>query len=313
MVSRRHPGRWVAAAVCLVLVAMLAHGLVTNPRWQWSVVGDYIVSDLIVHGALITMELTVVAFTIQVALGTAVALMRLSPNPVLRVVSSAYIWFFRGTPLLVQLLFWYNISALYPKLSVGIPFGPEFVSGNVNQWMTTFMAALIGLGLNESAYTSEIIRAGILSVDRGQMDGALSVGMTRLQAMRRVVLPQALKVIIPPLGNSAIAGLKITSLVSVISMPELLGTAENIYSATLQTIPLLIVVSLWYLLLSTVLTFGISAVESLAGTRDNLTGVAPSLLSRLGGSSPAAAYLRRRRAARRPETGQSTMEGTRNA
>lgn len=167
-----------------------------------------------------------------------------------------YVWFFRGTPVLVQLLFWYNISALYPRLSIGVPFGPDFVHGNVNPIITAFTAAILGLGLNEGAYMSEIVRAGLLSVDHGQTEAAQALGMTRGLALRRIVLPQAMRVIIPPTGNETIGMLKTTSLASTIALSELLRATQNIYSRTYQTIPLLIVASVWYITLTSVLSIG---------------------------------------------------------
>lgn len=257
----RHPGRWVGATVVGVLVAMLVHTLLTNHRFQWHVVGEYFTTKAILVGLLRTVELTVMAMAIGIALGVILAIMRLSPNRVLSVTSWVYIWFFRGTPLLVQLIFWYNLSALFPKLSLGIPFGPAIVSGSANAFITTYVAAILGLGLNEGAYMAEIVRAGILSVDEGQAEAAYSLGLRRVQVLWRIVLPQAMKVIIPPTGNQTIGMLKSSSLVSVISVPELLFTAQIIYSRTYQTIPLLIVASLWYLAVTTVLTIGQFYVE----------------------------------------------------
>jgi polar amino acid transport system permease protein len=170
--------------------------------------------------------------------------------------SSFYIWFFRGTPVLVQLLFWYNIAALYPKIALGIPFGPAFVHADANTLITPFTAAILGLGLNEGAYMAEIVRAGIISVDAGQSDAAQSLGMTRLQTMRRIVLPQAMRVIIPPTGNETISMLKTSSLASVIVVTELLYAAQLIYSVNFKTIPLLIVASIWYIVCTSVLYVG---------------------------------------------------------
>jgi polar amino acid transport system permease protein len=182
--------------------------------------------------------------------------MRLSPNPLVSGASSFYIWFFRGTPVLVQLLFWYNIAALYPMIGLGIPFGPAVVHANANTLITSFVAAILGLGLNEGAYMAEIVRAGIISVDEGQGDAAQSLGMTRLQTMRRIVLPQAMRVIIPPTGNETISMLKTSSLASVIALGELLYAVQAIYSANFKTIPLLIVASIWYIVCTSVLYVG---------------------------------------------------------
>ncbi len=213
----RRPGRWIAAAIVLVLVVAIVHSIATNPRFEWGVVGEYLFDERVLEGLRITVELTVIAMAIGVLLGVLLAVMRLSPNPLVASASWLYIWFFRGTPVLVQIIFWYFISALYPKIDIGIPFGPAFIHGDANTLIHSFTAAILALGLNEGAYMAEIVRAGIISVDEGQSDAAHSLGMTRLQTMRRIVLPQAMRVIIPPTGNETISMLKTTSLVSVIA------------------------------------------------------------------------------------------------
>ncbi len=261
----RHPGRWVGAVVITVLFAMLVHSLVTDPRYQWGVVGQYFGSDLILSGLRLTLELTVLSMLIGIVVGVTVAVMRLSPNPILSKGSALYIWFFRGTPVLVQLFFWYNIAALYPRVSIGVPFGPAFVGGSTNSIVTPLIAALLGLGLNEGAYMAEIVRAGILSVERGQIDAASALGLSRLKTMKGIVLPQAMRVIIPPTGNETIGMLKTTSLASALSLSELLFSAQIVYERTFQTIPLLIVASLWYLIVTTVLTVGQMRIESYFG------------------------------------------------
>jgi polar amino acid transport system permease protein len=254
----RHPGRWVAAAIVLFVGVALGKSVATNTRFQWGVVRQYLFTNQILHGILVTVELTVLAMAIGIVLGTMLAVMRLSPNPLVSTASSLYIWFFRGTPVLVQILFWYNIAALYPRLSLGIPFGPQFVHFSANTLIKTFVAGVLALGLNEGAYMAEIVRAGIISVEEGQTDAAQSLGMTRLLTMRRIVLPQAMRVIIPPTGNETISMLKTTSLVSVIALapPELLGSVQDVYDRTYQVIPLLLVASIWYLVITTVLTIG---------------------------------------------------------
>jgi polar amino acid transport system permease protein len=261
----RHPGQWVAAAVIAVLLAMLVHSLVTNPRYQWSVVGQYFGSSLILHGLLLTLELTALSMLIGIAIGVILAVMRLSENRILSSGSAFYIWFFRGTPVLVQLIFWYNIAALYPRVAIGVPFGPTFFGGSTNSLITPLAAALLGLGLNEGAYMAEIVRAGIVSVEQGQVDAAYALGLSRLKAMRGIVLPQAMRVIIPPTGNETIGMLKTTSLVSVISLAELLYSAEIVYERTFQTIPLLLVASIWYLIVTSVLTLGQTRIEGYFG------------------------------------------------
>jgi polar amino acid transport system permease protein len=193
---------------------------------------------------------------IGIVLGVVLALMRLSPNPVLASAAWSFIWLFRGTPVLVQLLFWNFIAALYPEITLGIPFGPDLVHADANVLITPFVAAILGLGLNEAAYMAEIVRAGIISVDEGQSDAARALGMRRLQIMRRIVLPQAMRVIVPPTGNEAISMLKTTSLVSVLAYTELLYSVQLIYAANYQQIPLLVVASIWYLVATTVLSIG---------------------------------------------------------
>jgi polar amino acid transport system permease protein len=252
----RHPGRWVAAVVVLVLAAMLVHSLFTNPRFEWPVVGQWFLSDRIMSGLLNTLELTAISMVIGVVLGAVLAIMRLSSNPLLSGVAWLYIWFFRGVPLFVQLLFWGFISALYPKLSVGIPFGPAFFTFSANDVITAFGAAILGLGLNEAAYMAEIVRSGIQVVDRGQSEAAAALGMSRTLTLRRIVLPQAMRAIVPPTGNQTISMLKTSSLVSVLAFPELLYAAQLIYSDNYKTIPLLITASIWYLIVTSVLTVG---------------------------------------------------------
>jgi polar amino acid transport system permease protein len=256
-----HPGRWLAGAVVLVLVAMLAHALVTNPRFGWSIVGDYFLSRRVLDGLAITILLTAVAMAIGIVLGVVLAVMRLSANPLLSWSSWVYIWFFRGTPVLVQLWFWFFIAALYPRISLGVPFGPAFLHADANNLVTPLAAAMLGLGLNEGAYMAEIVRAGILSVDLGQVEAAQALGMSRGLTMRRIILPQAMRVIIPPTGNETISMLKTSSLASVITVTELLYSVQLIYAVNFKTIPLLIVASIWYLIVTSVLTVGQYYIE----------------------------------------------------
>ena len=257
----RHPGRWLAAAVVLLLVAMLVHALVTNPRFQWDIIGRYFLSSRVLDGLALTILLTVVAMAIGIVLGVILAVMRLSANPLLSSVSWAYIWLFRGTPVLVQLLFWFNLAFLYPRISLGVPFGPSFLQANANDLITALTAAILGLGLNEGAYMAEVVRAGILSVEHGQAEAAQALGMSRTLTMRRIILPQAMRVIIPPTGNETISMLKTSSLASVITVTELLYAVQLIYSVNFQTIPLLIVASIWYLIVTSVLTAGQFYIE----------------------------------------------------
>lgn len=257
----RHPGRWIAAAIVLLFVAAGIKSAATSKGFQWGVVGHYLFNSTILHGVVATIYLTVLCQAIGIVLGVLAAVMRLSPNPIVSGASWLYVWFFRGTPLIVQILFWYNIAALFPTISIGIPFGPSFVHGNANTIITPLVTAALGLGLNEGAYMSEIVRAGIISVDEGQTQAAQSLGMSRLQIMRLIVLPQAMRVIIPPTGNETISMLKNTSLLIVASYGELLFAAQSIYDVNYKVIPLLIVASIWYLVMTSVLYVGQYFIE----------------------------------------------------
>jgi polar amino acid transport system permease protein len=261
----RHPWRWVAAAVVAVLLAMAVRSVLTNPRFEWGVVGKYFTSTTVLHGLSITLSLTVISMAIGIVGGLVLAIMRRSPNKLLAGCAGAYVWVFRGTPILVQLIFWNFLQALYPTLGFGIPFGPTFVQFQANAVITPFVAAILGLGLNEAAYMSEIVRGGLLAVDAGQSEAAAALGMHRSLILRRIVLPQALRVIVPPTGNEIIGMLKTSSLASVLALQELLYSSQIIYSRTFQTIPLLIVASLWYLIVTTILTGGQYLVERRTG------------------------------------------------
>jgi polar amino acid transport system permease protein len=255
----------VAAAVVVVLTVMLVHSLFFShvvlygrrrERFEWSVINNYFLSSQIIKALGVTLALTVLAMAGGIAIGVVLAIMRLSPNPIVTGSAWVYIWFFRGTPVLVQLLFWYNAAYIFPTFSLGVPFGPALVHFNLNTWLTPFLAASVGLALNEGAYMSEIVRAGLISVDEGQTEAAQSIGMTRLMALRLIVIPQAMRVIIPPTGNETISMLKTTSLASVVVVAELTFTVEQIYSANYKTIPLLMVASLQYLWVTSVLMVG---------------------------------------------------------
>jgi polar amino acid transport system permease protein len=252
----RHPFQWIAAALVLLVVASLIRSAITNDRFHWDVVGNYLFDTRILDGVVKTIELTVLGMVIGIVLGVILALMRMSGNPLLSWPSWIYIWFFRGTPLLVQIIFFYNIAAIYPTIDLGVPFGPSLIHINGTNLVTPFFAGMLALGLNEGAYMSEIVRAGIISVDEGQTQAAKALGMTQGQTMRRIVLPQSMRVVIPPTGNETISMLKNSSLVSVIAVAELLYSAQLIYAVNYQTIPLLIVASIWYLAATTVLSIG---------------------------------------------------------
>jgi polar amino acid transport system permease protein len=277
----RHPGRWLAAAAVLVLVADIVYSLATARTLHWDVVRYWLFDGRILNGIVVTLKLTILAMLLGVVLGVALAVMRLSANPVMSVVSGFYIWLFRGTPVYVQILFWGNVSLLFPRLSIGIPFGgPTWLSADTNQVVTLFVAAVLGLGLNEAAYMAEIVRAGIISVDPGQTEAAQALGMSRGQIMRRVVLPQAMRVIVPPTGNETISMLKTTSLVSVISVSELLDSAIQIYAVNYRTLELLIVASIWYVVVTSILSVGQYFVER-RFARGSSRGLPPTPLQRL--------------------------------
>jgi polar amino acid transport system permease protein len=253
----RHPWRWVSAVIVLLVAADAIYTLVAAPNMSWPIVGEYLFQRLILEGVGLTLALTVVAMAIGIVLGIVLAVMRISPNPVMAWVSWFYIWFFRGTPVLVQIFFWWNLAIVLPHIGIGLPpNGPWLWEEGTNQLITPFTAAMLGLGLNEAAYMAEIVRAGIISVEHGQTEAAQALGMTRLQVMQRIVLPQAMRVIIPPTGNETISMLKTTSLAFVATVPELYTRSEQISSANFAVIELLSVASIWYLFMTSILTIG---------------------------------------------------------
>ena len=255
-------GRWAGLAVLAVFVAWLAYQAVVNPGFQWGIVGRYMLDPDVLHGVVVTIELTVLVMAMGTVLGILIALARQSRNPVLPTCAHAFIWFFRGTPVLVQLVFWYNLASLFPMLSLGIPFGgPKLVAVSSTAAISSFTAAMLGLGLNEAAYMAEIVRAGLLSVDPGQTDASRALGYRPGQTFRVVVLPQAMRAIVPPTGNQVIGMLKYTSIASVVALPELMQSVENIYSRTFETIPMLIVAALWYLIMVSLLSVAQHFIE----------------------------------------------------
>ncbi|WP_315765393.1 MULTISPECIES: amino acid ABC transporter permease [unclassified Bradyrhizobium] len=243
-----HWGRWITAAVILVVLVAIGRAFARG-QIEWSYVNRFLTAPVILHGIVNTMIMAVLAMALGIALGVIVAIMRLSPNPVLKAVATGYTWLFRGTPLILQLLLWFNLALVFPTIGI-----PGLWSARAVDVMTPFLAALLGLGINQGAYTSEVMRAGLLSVDIGQYEAAQAIGMGRLQALRRIILPQAMRVVLPPLGNEFIGLVKATSLASVIQYPEVLHSAENIYYANSRVIELLIVAGLWYLLVVSILT-----------------------------------------------------------
>ncbi|MEW1698744.1 amino acid ABC transporter permease [Streptomyces sp. NPDC093249] len=251
IVPARRAGQWTAAGAVLVLLALGLVSVVNNRAFQWDVVADYFTSASVLRGLGLTLWLTALVMALGFALGTLLAVLRLSANPVLRAVSWGYVWFFRSTPILVQLLFWFNIGALYPQI-LGV--------STVNL-LGPVSVAVIGLTLHEAAYAAEVVRGGILSVDRGQVEAAQSLGLGRWRRLRRIVLPQAMPAIVPPAGNMLIGTLKGTSIVSVIAVQDLLYSTQLIYHRTYEVVPLLLVATLWYVAVTSVLGIGQHYVE----------------------------------------------------
>ncbi|MGW6129855.1 amino acid ABC transporter permease [Cellulomonas sp. NPDC055163] len=254
VVPARHPARWVATAGVAVLLAMVVSSLVTNEHWEWDVVAQYLTWPSVLGGLWGTVRLTAAAAVVGFGLGTVLALMRLSRSPLLQSVAWAYIWVFRSVPLILQLLLWYNLAYLYPTLSFGIPFGPAFAEVGTLDVVDKFGAAVLGLGLSQAAYSAEIVRAGILGVDQGQHEAAASLGIPRARQQWRIVLPQAMRTVVPTSINEIIGLVKGTSVVYVLAYGELFYTVGVIYGRNQRVVPLLLVAAIWYLVLTTVLT-----------------------------------------------------------
>ncbi|MFF0149149.1 polar amino acid transport system permease protein [Amycolatopsis sulphurea] len=250
----RHYGRWVAGVIILFLAFIVIRSVVTNSALQWSVVGQFLFDDRILNGVRNTLLLTVISMVIGIVGGVLIAVMRLSPNPLMSGAAAIYVWLLRGTPLITQLIIWNFLALAYSRIGLGIPFGPTFISWDTNTLITQFTASLLGLGLNEAAYMAEIVRGGIQSVDSGQLEASSALGMSRAKTLRRIVLPQAMRVIIPPTGNETISMLKTTSLVVAIGYFELMVSAQTIYAQNYKTVPILIVAAAWYLVMTSVLT-----------------------------------------------------------
>ncbi len=256
-VPLRRPGRVISAVVLLVLLGLFIYGAATNDAYNWPVYWKYLFDERISHAALVTLELTGIAMAIGIVLGVVLAVMRLSPNFVLKGIAWGFLWFFRGTPVYVQLVFWGLITTIYQQIDLGVPFVVQMAHIDVRTAFTPFFFACLGLGLNEAAYMAEIVRAGIGSVEEGQNEAAAALGMGWAMTMRRVVLPQAMRVIIPPTGNELISMLKTTSLVVAIPLTtDLYSQARSIATPIFQPVPLLLVASTWYLAITSVLMVG---------------------------------------------------------
>ncbi len=267
-------GRVTLWLVTLLIAANFAWIVANNENFGWPVVAQYFFDSTVMQGLSVSLGLTVVAMLIGVVLGLLLAVARMSQDVLASSLSGLFVWFFRGTPLLVQLIFWYNLSTLFPEISIAIPFGPTLVSWETNSVITPMTAAIVGLALNEAAYMAEIIRGGLLSVDRGQAETAEAFGMTKARALWRIIIPQAMRSIVPPTGNQLISMIKATSLVSVIAMADLLYSVQSIYNRTFEIVPMLMVAVIWYLLITSVLNIGQGYIERYYGRGDRRTAMA---------------------------------------
>ncbi len=256
VVPLKHFVRWIGTAIVLVILGFVLKSLATNPEFQWPIAGKYLFHPTILNGIYTTILLTVIIMVIAVVMGVVIAIMKLSTSRLLSVPASAFIWFFRGVPALVQLILWYNLSLVIREVSLALPFFGTVFSVETNDFLSPFLSAVMGLAFHEASYMAEIIRAGISSVSSGQTEAGATLGMNRGLILRRIILPQAMRLIIPPSGNTTISLLKTTSLVSVIAVSDVLYSAQIIYSRTFETVPLLMVVTFWYLLVVSVLSVG---------------------------------------------------------
>ncbi len=289
----RHPWRWVSAAVIAILVAMFVHMLVTNSAYQWGFVWDNLFTPPVLAGARITIVLTILSMVMGIVLGVVLAVMRLSPNPILSGVSFIYTWFFRAVPRLVLCVVFGVASILYSQVTIGLPFDRQIgnlfgisldttiYSIDMHTLLSAFMAGLLALGLSEGAYMAEIVRAGISSVDEGQTEAATALGMSRSLAMRRIVLPQAMRVIVPPTGNEVIAMLKDTSLVAYVPLADLFFNYEAIGARTFQVFPALVAAVVWYLAMTSVLLVAQYFIEKRFSRGTSRSAGEPGIAGRL--------------------------------
>ncbi|WP_030624608.1 amino acid ABC transporter permease [Streptomyces sclerotialus] len=250
VVPVRHPARWAAVALTAVVLAQFAHGLITNPGWEWGVFAQFFTTGTILRAVGTTLQLTLYGTALGFLLGLVLAFMRLSDSPFLKAVAAGYIWVFRAVPLIVQLLFWFNLAYLYERIDIGIPFGPGFVSFETVNLVGAMSAAVLGLALHQAAYAAEIVRGGVLAVDGGQLTAAAALGIPKLRQLRRIVLPQAMRGILPNAANEVISLFKGTSIVSVMAIGELFYQVQVIYGRNGRVVPLLMVATVWYVLLT---------------------------------------------------------------
>ncbi|CAO0828908.1 amino acid ABC transporter permease [Streptomyces microflavus] len=254
VVPARHPWRWVAVAVTAVLVAQFINGLVTNPGWEWDVFAQFFSAPVTLKAVWLTLQLTFYGTVLGFALGIVLAFMRLSASPFLRTVAYGYIWTFRSIPLIVQLLFWFNLAYLYKELQFGIPFGPGFFTFDTMNLVGAVSAAVLGLALHQAAYAAEIVRGGVLAVGGEQLEAAAALGIPKFRQLRRIVLPQAMRSILPNAANEIISLFKGTSIVSVMAIGELFYQVQVVYGRSGRVVPLLMVATAWYILLTTALS-----------------------------------------------------------
>ncbi|WP_414644458.1 amino acid ABC transporter permease [Brachybacterium sp.] len=262
VVPARHPGRAALAVVVALVVALVLYSFATNPRWEWGVVAQWFFAESIIRGLLETLKLTVMAGAVGFGLGLLLALMRLSKSPLISGVSWTFSWIFRSTPLLVQLLLWYNLGYLYERVTLRVPFtDATFFDARTSDLMTPMLAAVLGLGLHQAAYAAEMIRGGILSVDQGQLEAASALGIPARDRSLRIVLPQAMRAILPPAFNEVIGLVKGTSIVYVLAHAELFFTIQLVYGRTQQVLPMLLVATLWYVVITSALSVGQFYIE----------------------------------------------------
>lgn len=268
VVPQRQYGVWIGTAVALVLVGLIIRAFAINPAFAWGTVAHYLFHPPIMRGLANTLLLTVLIMAAAIVIGTVIAIMRVSPSAILRAFASAYVWFFRGVPALIQLIFWFNLSLLMREISLTLPYFGTIFQVRTNDFMTPFFSAIVALSLCEAGYMAEIIRAGIKSVPSGQAEAASALGMSYRSILKRIILPQAMRFVVPPTGNDAINLLKMTSLVTFIAVDDLFYSAQSIYARTFETIPLLIVVAFWYLAVVSIMSVGQHFLERHFGRSD---------------------------------------------
>jgi polar amino acid transport system permease protein len=266
-VARSRRSAWVGGIIVACILVYLIVGAALTPGFRWNVVREYLFDPRILGGAVVSIAMTAVTMVLALVLGALVAVMRLSSILPVSMLARGFIWVFRSVPMLVQLLFWYNIAALLPQLGIGLPGLPPLLGLNTNHVISPLTAAVIGLTLHETAFVAEIYRSGFSAVPTGQREAAAALGISPARAFLRIVFPQALRIVVPTIGNETIALLKATSLVSVIALSDLLYSVQLIYSQNYETIPLLVVACVWYMVITGALSALQNVVEKRLGNR----------------------------------------------